>query len=73
MQYELSKEYPSYSSHRYLHEKMIGREDLVRMDALNRKHMKMYIDNILIMEEPNAASLAPRRELPQVKGAEGRA
>jgi hypothetical protein len=51
VKYGLSPEYPSYSSHRYLHEKMIGRDDLARLDAENRKNMKAYIENILVMEE----------------------
>jgi hypothetical protein len=51
VKYNVSSEFPSYYSHRYLHEKMIGRDDLQKMDAANRKAMKAYMDNIYIMEE----------------------
>lgn len=51
VKYNLSQEFPSYYSHRYLHEKMIGRDDLNKLDANNRKHIKAYIDNINIMEQ----------------------
>jgi hypothetical protein len=74
VQYELSREYPSYSSHRYLHEQMIGREDLVRLDAQNRKNMKLYMDNILIMEEliRNQTNLALLRKNQEINLAAGR-
>src|SRR5262245_43783834 len=37
VKYNLSNEFPSYYSHRYLHEKMIGKEDLNKLDGVNRK------------------------------------
>ncbi len=51
VKYNVSSEFPSYYSHRYLHEKKMGRDDLSRLDADNRKNMKQYIDNIYIMEQ----------------------
>lgn len=74
VKYELSREYPSYSSHRYFHEKMIGRDDLLRLDARNRKSMQAYIDNILIMEEltRNQTNLALLRKNQQINLAAGR-
>ena len=51
MKYKLSDDYPSYSSHRYLHEKMMGRSDLEKLDVENRQHIERYIQNIHIMEE----------------------
>ena len=51
VKYNVSSEYPSYYSHRYLHEKMTGRDDLSRLDAENRANMKQYIDNIHTMEQ----------------------
>lgn len=51
VKYRLSDDYPSYASHRYLHEKMMGRHDLEDLDAENRQHMERYIQNIHIMEE----------------------
>lgn len=49
--YHLAGEFPSYYSHRYLHDKQIGREDLQRLDAENRRNMLQYIQNIYTMEE----------------------
>ncbi|MDP6037781.1 MAG: hypothetical protein QGG64_04465 [Candidatus Latescibacteria bacterium] len=51
VKYNLSSDFPSYSSHRYLHEKMMGRDDLKKLDADNRKHMDYYIQNIRTMEQ----------------------
>jgi hypothetical protein len=51
VKYNYSAEYPSSYSHRYLHDQMIGRTDLVTLDADNRKRMQDYIGNIYIMEE----------------------
>src|SRR5262249_11716769 len=47
----VSAEFPSYYSHRYLHEKKMGRADLARLDRENRAAMKAYIQNIRTMEE----------------------
>lgn len=47
----LAEEFPSYYSHRYLHDQAAGREDLPRLDADNRRNMEAYIANILTMEE----------------------
>ena len=49
--YCLSPEFPSYSSHRYLHDRALGRRDLERLDALNRKNLEQYAANIYTMEE----------------------
>ena len=51
MKYNLSKDFPSYYSHRYLSEKLQGREDLSNLDEANRKNLKAYVDNILTMEK----------------------
>jgi hypothetical protein len=51
VQYNLASEFPSYYSHRYLHEKMMGRDGLTRLDAENRKNMEQYLNNIYVMEE----------------------
>jgi len=51
VQYNLSTNYPSYYSHRYLHDKLIGRNDLSRLDAENRVNMDLYIQNIHTMEQ----------------------
>ncbi len=51
VKYNVSGEFPSYYSHRYLHEKSLGRDDLAKLDAENRRNMKMYIENIETMEQ----------------------
>jgi hypothetical protein len=51
VKYNLSDEFPSYYSHRYLHEQQLGRDDLRQLDAENVRNMKDYIENIQIMEQ----------------------
>jgi hypothetical protein len=51
VKYNLSAEFPSYYSYKYLHEEAAGRSDLKRLDADNRAHIKRYTRNIHIMEE----------------------
>jgi hypothetical protein len=50
VKYELSSEFPSSASHRYMHEKKMGRNDLNSLDATNRKNIKAYMENIYTME-----------------------
>lgn len=47
----LSEDFPSYYSHGYLHDKLIGRDDLSRLDAENKRSMRQYLHNIQVMEE----------------------
>jgi hypothetical protein len=51
VKYNASPEFPSYYAHGYLHEKKMGRDDLTRLDEVNRKNMKAYIENVFVMEE----------------------
>ena len=51
VKYNLAGEFPSYYSHRYLHEKARGREHLARLDAENRNNMRQYVQNIYTMEQ----------------------
>jgi hypothetical protein len=51
VKYNVSGEFPGNYSYRYLHEKMIGRDDLLKMDAENRKNLQAYIENIHVMEQ----------------------
>ena len=51
VKYNVSSEFPSYYSHRYLHDRQLGREDLTRLDAENRRNMQQYIRNIYTMEQ----------------------
>lgn len=49
--YNYSSEFPLGDAQRYLREKAQGRNDLVTLDADNRKRMQDYMANIYIMEE----------------------
>lgn len=51
VKYNLATEFPAYYSHRYLHERKLGRNDLGKLDADNRRNMKQYIENITTMEQ----------------------
>jgi hypothetical protein len=51
MKYHMSGEFPSYYSHRYLHDEAMGRDDLRRLDADNQRNMEQYLRNIYTMEE----------------------
>lgn len=51
VKYNLSEDFPSYYSHRYLHDDALERKDLRHLDAENRRNMDAYIRNILTMEE----------------------
>ena len=51
LKYNVSNEFPSYYSQGYLHEELLGRRDLSKLDADNRKDMKQYMQNIYTMEE----------------------
>jgi hypothetical protein len=51
VRYQNSPEFPSGEAHRYLREKAAGRNDLVTLDADNRKRLQDYIANIYVMEE----------------------
>lgn len=49
--YNLSPDSPSFSSHRYMTEKQLGRDDLLKLDEANRRALKAYLENIYVMEE----------------------
>ncbi len=51
VQYQVTGAFPSYYSHRYLHEKALNREELARLDAENRAAMDLYLRNIHTMEQ----------------------
>ncbi len=51
MKYNLASEFPSYYSHLYLTEKMLGREDLRNLDAVNRANLQAYLENVITMEK----------------------
>ena len=50
VKYRVSDEFPSYYSHRYLHDKALGRDDYDQLDAENRSNLRSYIQNIYTME-----------------------
>ncbi|MDZ4688664.1 MAG: hypothetical protein SH850_26625 [Planctomycetaceae bacterium] len=51
MKHGVSDAFPSYYSHRYLHDRALGRNDLDRMDADHRRNIEQYVRNIYAMEE----------------------
>jgi hypothetical protein len=51
VKYSVNGEFPSYYSHRYMHDKALGREHLGHLDAENRRTMAAYIRNIHTMEK----------------------
>ena len=51
VKYRLFPEHPAYYSYGYMHDEMIGRDDLKILDAENRKEIDQYIHNIHAMEE----------------------
>lgn len=51
IKYQLSPDFPSYYSHRYLHEKKLKREHLANLDSTNRRAMQQYMRNIQTMEQ----------------------
>ena len=51
VKYSVNGEFPSYYSHRYMHDKALGREHLGHLDAENRRNMDAYIRNIHTMEK----------------------
>jgi hypothetical protein len=75
VKYKLSSEFPSYYSHGYLHEEMLGREDLTTLDASNQDAIKLYIGNVHVMEELtriNTNLVLLRKHLATFKTAGGR-
>ncbi len=50
VKYGLAPEFPSASAHRYLHERMMGRDGLAALDSENRRNLDAYIENIHTME-----------------------
>lgn len=51
VKYNLASEFPSYYSHRYLHDSALDRADLKHLDRDNRRQIEAYIRNIYTMEE----------------------
>lgn len=49
--YNFSPQFPSNYSHRYLHDNQMGRNDLSRLDELNKSSIESYLNNIYIMEQ----------------------
>jgi hypothetical protein len=51
IQQRLDPDFPSAHAHGYLHERNLGRDDMVRLDAENRSQVEAYLANIQIMEQ----------------------
>jgi len=50
VRHDLSPDFPAGPSHRYLHEKKMGRDDLEQLDTTNRRDIQAYRNNIHTME-----------------------
>jgi len=50
LQHKISPEFPSFYSQGYLHDKAMGKDDLLKLDATNRKLLEAYEENIYVME-----------------------
>jgi hypothetical protein len=50
VQHKMSPEFPSFYSQGYLHDKALGKDDLAKLDAANRKNIDAYLENIHLME-----------------------
>ncbi|MEZ6092022.1 MAG: hypothetical protein R3C05_29255 [Pirellulaceae bacterium] len=51
VKYHLDDQFPSYYSHRYLHDDKLQRQDMRHLDAENRRNMQAYTRNIHTMEK----------------------
>ncbi|MEC5128425.1 hypothetical protein VSU19_16800 [Verrucomicrobiales bacterium BCK34] len=51
VKYQMSGEYPSATSYRYLQDELLKRDDWKKLDSDNRKAMDAYLANIRSMEE----------------------
>jgi len=51
VKYKLNEDFPSYSAQHYLHEKLVGRNDLEKLDIENRRNLEAYIENVQTMEQ----------------------
>jgi hypothetical protein len=51
IKYNLSPEYPSYYSHIYMHDEMLGKIDWKSLDDENRINLEKYLQNIYAMEK----------------------
>src|SRR5262249_60041482 len=51
IQQRLDPEFPSAYAQGYLHDRNLGRDDLLRLDAENRSQVEAYLANIRIMEQ----------------------
>ena len=49
--HNISPDYPSFDIGSYLHDKALGRDDLLHHDNQNRSHLARYIQNIYTMEK----------------------
>jgi len=49
--YGMAPEFPSFYSYEYLQAEALGRDELSRLDTVNRRHMEAYIQNAHTMEQ----------------------
>jgi len=50
IKHRLSPDFPTHASHRYIHDRAAGRDDLDAFDAENRRALDAYIENVHTME-----------------------
>ena len=50
VQHKISPDFPAFYSQGYLHDKALGKDDLTKLDATNRKSLEAYLENIQVME-----------------------
>jgi hypothetical protein len=50
VQHRVSPDFPSFYSQGYLHDQSVGKDELTKLDAANRKQLGSYLENIHIME-----------------------
>ena len=50
VQHKMAPDFPSFYAQGYLHDKSVGRDDLTKLDAANRKSLDAYLENINSME-----------------------
>ena len=51
VKHRLSPDFPTHASHRYLHDRASGREDLDTFDSENLRELDAYIENVYTMEQ----------------------
>ena len=51
LKHNLAGDFPSADSHHYLSDRLKNRDDFNRLDEANRRNIRQYLDNIMVMEK----------------------